>query len=105
MTLAPRRKPLKPPSIIQAMDDPQLFGPWFQGPSWAAWRVLLKCLFCLPLDAAEIEIFRLCTGREVPPSKRCQYAALIIGRRGGKTRILALVSVYLAAFRNWRASG
>src|ERR1700730_4448849 len=24
--------------ILQALDDPHLFGPFFKGPSWTAWR-------------------------------------------------------------------
>ena len=41
-------------------------------------------------------------GREVPPSERCTFAALAVGRRGGKSRALALLSIYLAAFHNWK---
>ncbi len=84
------------------MDDPGLFKSWFAGPSWAAWRIFLKCLFALPLDPNEIEIFKACTGRETPPSKQCTSATIICGRRGGKSRILALIACYIAAFRNWR---
>ena len=104
MAPAPRpHRKLRTPSIIQAMDDPGLFREWFKGLSWIAWRIFLKCLFALPLDPDEIEVFKACTGREAPPSKPCVYAALIIGRRGGKTRILALIAVYLAAFFHWHS--
>ncbi len=89
-------------TIISAMSDPALFARWFTGASWAAWRTFLKALFALPLDEAEREIFRACTGREAPPAKQCTYAALVIGRRGGKSRVLALIAVFLAAFHNWR---
>jgi hypothetical protein len=89
-------------NIIQAMDDPNLFGKWFRGPSWAAWRVFLKALFALAMDADELKLFESCTGRNTPPTQQCTYAALIIGRRGGKTRILALIAVFLAAFFDWR---
>ncbi len=97
---ASRKKP-GTPSIIEAMDDAQLFAPWFAGPSWAAWRVFLKALFCLPMDLGEIETFKLCTGREAPPSQPCAGATLIIGRRGGKSRILSLLACYLAALNQW----
>jgi hypothetical protein len=37
----------------------------------------------------------------VAPDKPFTEAALIVGRRGGKSRILALVAVYLAVFRDY----
>jgi hypothetical protein len=36
-------------TIIRAIQDPNLFAPWFTGPSWANWIVFLKVLFALPL--------------------------------------------------------
>ena len=37
-------------SIIDAMGDPNLFGPWFRDPeTWAAWRAFLSALFVLPM--------------------------------------------------------
>ena len=96
------RKPHKPPSILEAMDDTHLFAKWFSGSSWNAWRCFLKALFALPLTDDEMEVFRACTGRTLPPLVQCVYATLIIGRRGGKSRVLGLVAVYLAAFFDWR---
>jgi hypothetical protein len=37
-------------NILQALDDPSLFGPHFRGPSWAAWRAFLTAAFGLPMD-------------------------------------------------------
>src|ERR1700694_1214869 len=45
-------------SIIDVCQDPDLFGPWFKGPSWVAWFVFLKTMFALPLDAAELALFK-----------------------------------------------
>src|SRR6202035_4231957 len=36
-----------------------------------------------------------------PPASPFTEAALIVGRRGGKSRLLALVAVYLAVFRDY----
>jgi hypothetical protein len=36
-------------TIVAAMRDPAMFGPWFQGASWNAWRAVLKAAFALPL--------------------------------------------------------
>jgi hypothetical protein len=87
--------------IIQALDDPQLFASHFRGISWGPWRAFLKALFGLPMDEAEATLYRTHTGRTEAPTTPSKEAALVIGRRGGKSRILALIAVYLAAFRNY----
>src|SRR4029078_5001693 len=43
-------------------------------------------------------IYRQCTGREVPPDQVARECWLVVGRRGGKSFVLALISVYLACF-------
>lgn len=89
-------------SIIDACTDPLLFGPWFKDrASWAAWFAFLKIVFGLPLDADELELFQRCTGRREPAALGYLDACLIIGRRGGKSLILALIAAYLACFHNW----
>ena len=40
-------------TILQAMADPQLFGPLFAGDSWAPWKAFLACLFGLPLEEGQ----------------------------------------------------
>jgi hypothetical protein len=88
-------------SIIDVCTDPDLFAGWFKGPSWVAWFVFLKTMFALPLDAAELALFRQCTGRSVPSPSGYLEVTLVIGRRGGKSLILALIAAYLGAFFNW----
>lgn len=89
-------------SVIQAMDDPQLFGRWFRNPaSWATWRVFLKGLFGLPMSGPEAEVFAQIAGGRRPPTEPAREAWLVIGRRGGKSFITALVGVYLACFRDY----
>ena len=46
------------PSIIDALDAPTLFQPFFAGPSWAMWRAVLKGAFAEPMTDEEIELFR-----------------------------------------------
>jgi hypothetical protein len=87
-------------NILEALDDPSLFGPHFRGPSWAAWRAFLQALFALPADMPS-EAFKAATGRARQPIAPFTEAALIVGRRGGKSRILALIAVYLACFRDY----
>jgi hypothetical protein len=88
--------------IIRALDDPAIFGPQFDKPSWAAWRVFLCTLFGLPIAPGPMETFKLCTGRSTPSSTGHTEAWLCCGRRSGKSYILALIAVFLAAFRDWR---
>ena len=56
-------------TIIDALRDPHLFGRAFRDlRTWAAWIVVLKALFGLPMEAAEVEVYRRLTGRENPPT-------------------------------------
>jgi hypothetical protein len=92
-------------TIIEAMDDPNLFGSFFSDPSWACWRAYLKALFGLGAEMTddEVGVFRDLTGRTTPPTKAFTEAATVVGRRGGKSRILALIATYLACFRRYGA--
>lgn len=90
------------PSIIDAMNDADLFGPWFKGSSWDNWKTFLKVLFGLELTDSERERFTHFTGRESLP-EAIKEAWLIVGRRGGKSLTAALIAVYLACFRDYTA--
>ena len=91
-------------TILDAMHDPALFGPWFEDrTSWRAWEVFLAALFGLRLDGEEAaELYARHTGRTVGPNGPVREAWVIVGRRGGKSRIAALVALYLACFRAYR---
>jgi hypothetical protein len=84
------------------MRDPNLFGRYFSGASWDRWRVFLAALFGLKMNAAQLSVFRAHTGRQAAPDKPCREAWCVAGRRAGKSRVAALVAVYLAALRDWR---
>src|SRR2546426_9292448 len=84
------------------MSAPSIFGRAFgDGVSWAAWRACLKAIFGLPMTPAELAIFQACTGRTTAPTEQAREAWLAIGRRGGKSRIAALIAVFLAVFRDY----
>jgi hypothetical protein len=89
-------------NILDCLDDPKVFGPYFQAETWRPWRVFLAALFGLPLTPEQLAIYRKHTGRGMPPSVPSHEAWLCIGRRGGKSFILAAVAVFLASFRDWR---
>ena len=89
-------------TILDDLDNPQIFAPHFQGgDSWKAWRVFLAALFALPMTEEELAIYQRHTGRTTPPTEPFTEAALVVGRRGGKSRILALLGVYLATARDY----
>ena len=88
-------------NILDAMDDPALFGEHYQGPTWEPWRALLAALFALEMSDSRLATYRHHTGRQEPPTAAFTEAALICGRRGGKSRVLATVAVFLACFRDY----
>ena len=91
-------------SILDAIRDQRLFGAAFKDPStWRAWGAFLAALFGLPMSEEQAETFRACTGRSVAPPQPFREAWLVCGRRSGKSFVMALVSVFLACFRDYRA--
>jgi hypothetical protein len=84
-------------SILEALDDPDLFGGMFDAPSWEPWKIFLRALQALPMTAEQLDRYRQHTGRNEPPAKPARYGQLVVGRRGGKSRVLALIAAYLAA--------
>lgn len=92
--------------ILTAMQDPELFGPTFKrrllrGDTWASWKVFLTALFGLAMDAQAKEMYQRHTGRMDEPAEQFREAFVIVGRRGGKSLIAALVAVFLACFRSY----
>ena len=83
--------------IVEALDDPNLFGPWFAGPSWSTWKAVLKAAFCLPMDADELALFRVVAQRD-PPRRRVRELWAVVGRRGGKDSIASAIACYAAGF-------
>jgi hypothetical protein len=88
--------------IIAALNDPLIFGPFFRGQTWSAWRSFLAALFALPMTDDQMAVYRQHTGRSAPPTVPSSEAWLVCGRRGGKSFALATVAVFLACFRDWR---
>jgi hypothetical protein len=89
-------------TLLEAMDDANLFAPWFKdATTWAAWRAFLTALFALPMAPDQLAVYQTCTGRVQPPKQAASEAWLICGRRAGKSFVLALIAVYLATFRNY----
>jgi hypothetical protein len=90
-------------NIIDATRDPKVFARHFRGDGWGAWLTFLRALFALPITDEQLEIYKQHTGRSSPPTAPSREAWLVIGRRGGKSFVLAVIAIFLACFKDWRA--
>ena len=85
-------------TLRQALEDEALRGSTLAGNSWAAWRALLLGAMGEKLTKKELGIFTKFTGRDHSPSERVSELWCVIGRRGGKSRAMAVLATYLAGF-------
>ena len=91
-----------------ALESPLYFGSLLAVDSWRAWRVLLIAIVGEELTEDERVIFTALTGRISEPLEPVEEFWAVIGRRGGKTRAMAILAAYLAAcvdHRNSLAAG
>lgn len=79
----------------------ELIGPSWLGPDWLGWRSFVKTVFAEVQTPEELEVCRACTGLDDPPSTIQREAWLPVGRRGGKSRIEAMIALYLACCFDW----
>lgn len=86
-------------SIDEALSDPALFGAALGDiTSWQAHRIVLKAAFGIELNRDEARAFASVAGSRSPPKQRVRELWAIVGRRGGKSRIAALIACYIALF-------
>jgi hypothetical protein len=89
-------------TLLDAIADPELFKPFFRDhETWATWFAIIAAIFALPMTAEQLRLYRLVTGRKMPPAGVAREIWLVVGRRGGKSRLLALISVWLACFYDY----
>jgi hypothetical protein len=88
-------------TLRKALNDPELLGAALGGPSWKTWRALLLASMGEQLTPEELQIFTKHTGRLVAPLERAQECWFIVGRRGGKSRAMATLAVFLAGLCNY----
>ena len=84
-------------SMREALEDPGFFGTMLAGESWRAWRVILIAIVGEELTDDERIIFQALTGRDREPGEPVEEFWGVIGRRGGKSRSMAVLAAYLAA--------
>src|SRR5579863_7930270 len=81
----------------EALESPCFFAGLLGGDSWRAWRVLLIAMLGEELRENERALFESLTGREREPLEPLEEFWGVIGRRGGKTRAMAVLGSYIAA--------
>ncbi len=86
---------MKAIGIADAMAAPKLFAPFFAGPSWNTWRVVIKAMTGEALNAVEVETFRSVAERD-PPTEPVSEATFIVGRGGGKDSVASLIATTTA---------
>jgi hypothetical protein len=85
--------------IDRAIRDRRLLGAALgELSTWATWLAVLKGAFGMALDADERVLFTTVAGDRQPPGRRVRELWAVVGRRGGKSRIAALIAVYQALF-------
>jgi hypothetical protein len=83
-------------SATEAMASPHLFGPYFDGPSWAVWHAVNKAVFGEPMTAGDIAAFKGVAGGRAPPPGRVREFVAAIGRGGGKDSYASFLAAHLA---------
>jgi hypothetical protein len=87
-------------NILQAINDQNLFLPFFDGKleTWSHWLTAIRCVYGLPLGDDEAQVIRQCTGRDVAklPNDGFRSSLFLCGRRSGKSRMAAVMAAYEA---------
>jgi hypothetical protein len=98
-TKATKGAPKAAITMRAALTDKALLGAVLEGASWEAWRVLLIAAWgeAFITDEERVIYTRL-TGRSREPLQRCEELVAIVGRRGGKSRAIAAMIVFIACF-------
>jgi len=86
-------------NIARAFCDKRLFAAALGDlDTWQVWLTILTAAFSLPLSAEQLQIFSTISGDRLPPTQAVRELWVVAGRKSGKSRIAALVSIYLALF-------
>lgn len=83
--------------IRTALTDNHLFANQFKGESWDNWKALIYTFYGLKLTKSERKLSNALTNRS-GTSPAFAELWLVVGRRGGKSNISALLAIYEAYF-------
>src|SRR6202011_1063054 len=90
-------------TMREALRRSEYFGDVLAGDSWANWRVLLIAIAGEELDEAEAVAFKALSGRAGAPVEAAREFWAIVGRRGGKSRSMAVLAAWVAACKDYRS--
>jgi hypothetical protein len=89
-------------TLRKALNDPELLGNSLGGDTWHAWRSLLLAAMGEELEPDELTAFKKYTGRTTAHSRRVDELWCAVGRRGGKSRAMSALAVYLAGLCDYK---
>lgn len=90
---------MRPLSIERAITDHKLLGAALGPPdTWKTWLAVLKAAFGDDLSEDELKAFQEVAGGRKPPGQKVRELWAIAGRGSGKSRMAAVIAVYLACF-------
>ena len=84
-------------TMREALESPAYFGTLLTGDFWRAWRTMLIAIIGEELTEDERVIFESLTGRPQEAGEPLEEFWAVIGRRGGKTRSMAVLAAFIAA--------
>lgn len=87
-------------TILEGLESPDLFGGLAQFhdlTTWRAWLAFLRAVYGLPMDEADLTLFRQHTGRQGPRAGGYPEAVAVVGPQSGKSAIAATVCAFEAA--------
>lgn len=89
-------------TILDAMQDPALFSPWFSPWSnWTKWETVLRAIHGLPIAPKDRPFFRKVFGNRRIPTTPAGEVLVIAPRGSGKTLIQATEAVYTCGLLDW----
>lgn len=91
-------------TAVDLMTDRALFGDRFGTDNFRAWRIAMAVAFGLgaSLTGGARSLAKRCTALARFPSRPVREAWWVVGRRGGKSQVAALVAVFMACCRRYR---
>ena len=84
--------------IDRALMDSNLLGATLCGATWSTWLAVLRAAFALPMGSNDCATFAKVAGDRELPTRRVRELWCVVGRRSGKTRVAAAVSIHIAVF-------
>jgi hypothetical protein len=84
-------------TLVEAMNSPALFKPWFPGDTWGGWQAILKAMDALPMSEEDVAFFKSIAGGREPPRRRVSELVAVAARRTGKDSVASVIAAHSAA--------